>query len=45
MKVSMSNKERLETYIFNPVVDGSEENKKFFKWTPTGRLELGTVQG
>lgn len=25
------------------VTDGSEENKKFFRWTPSGRISLGTV--
>lgn len=33
----------LHGYIFQPVTDGSEENKKFFAATPTGRLEVGTV--
>lgn len=42
-KISKSGNEFLETYVFNPVTSGSEENKSFFKFTPTGRLELGTV--
>lgn len=25
---------------FGAVIDGSEENKHFFKWTPTGKLEF-----
>jgi len=27
----------------NVVTSGSEENKEFFKWTPYGQLEMGTV--
>lgn len=27
----------------NPVVSGSEENDKFFKYTPYGELRLGTI--
>jgi hypothetical protein len=26
-----------------PVISGSPENESFFKWTPSGMLELGTV--
>jgi hypothetical protein len=26
-----------------PVVNGSEENQKFFKWTPYGEIKLGLV--
>ena len=40
--------ERTETtnggkVILSPVTGGSEENAKFFKWTPYGRLETGTI--
>lgn len=31
------------TIRMSPVTSGSDENKEFFKWTPTGRLEMGTV--
>lgn len=27
--------------VLNPVIDGSEENKEFFKWTPGGQINLG----
>lgn len=27
----------------SPVVSGSAENKEFYKWTPSGRIELGTI--
>lgn len=26
-----------------PVIDGSEENKKFFMYTPYGKIEMGTI--
>jgi hypothetical protein len=29
--------------ILSPVIDGSEENKKFFLYTPYGKIEMGTV--
>jgi hypothetical protein len=28
---------------FEPVYDGSEENREFFKWTPGGQIKLGVV--
>lgn len=27
-----------------PVVNGSEENKNFYKWTPGGRIELNILR-
>ena len=27
----------------SPVIDGSEENKKFFMYTPYGKIEMGTI--
>lgn len=27
----------------NPVISGSKENESFYKWTPSGSLELGTI--
>ncbi len=35
--------EELRTIKLGCVVDGSEENKKFFKYTPFGQIELGTL--
>ena len=32
------------TAKFSPVMDGSEENKKFYAATPSGSLEVGTYQ-
>jgi hypothetical protein len=32
----------LYTAVFTAVTDGSPENKSFFKYTPSGRLEVGT---
>lgn len=29
--------------ILEPVKDGSEENKSFFKWTPSGMISLGCI--
>lgn len=29
------------SFKFNVVTEGSEENKEFFKWTPSGQLSLG----
>jgi hypothetical protein len=33
----------LKTIKMTPVCSGSEENKQFFKWTPSGTLELGVL--
>ena len=35
--------EELRTLTLTAVSDGSEENKKFFRWTPFGKIELGTL--
>jgi hypothetical protein len=29
--------------VLYPVISGSEENKAFFKWTPSGKLEMGIM--
>jgi hypothetical protein len=34
--------EPLVTIKMNPVISGSEENKTFFKYTPSGEVRLGT---
>lgn len=31
------------TIELEPVYDGSAENKDFYKWTPAGRIVLGTI--
>lgn len=31
------------TIKMQPVTSGSEENKQFFKWTPSGSLNMGVV--
>lgn len=31
------------TITFYPVTTGSEENKNFYKWTPTGDISFQTV--
>lgn len=33
------------TAQFAPVTEGSEENEKFFRWTPSGHIQLGTING
>ena len=33
----------LKTASLQPVMGGSEENKEFFKWTPTGSIDLGAM--
>jgi len=40
--------ERAETtsggkVTLSPVTSGSEENKNFFRWTPWGKLDMGTI--
>lgn len=35
--------ELLTTIKLAPVVGTSEENKAFFRWTPSGTIDLGTV--
>jgi hypothetical protein len=32
-----------ETVVLYPVSGNSEENKQFFRWTPTGKIELGIL--
>lgn len=32
-----------QTLKFLPVTCGSAENEKFFKWTPSGLIEIGTI--
>jgi hypothetical protein len=33
----------LTTIKLMPVVSGSEENKQFYRWSPSGSIDLGTV--
>ena len=40
---SMQGGKEMRTLNFTPVSSGSEENKKFWEWTPSGSLQLGTV--
>ncbi len=35
--------EELRRIKLNVVVDGSPENKEFFKWTPSGQIDIGTL--
>jgi hypothetical protein len=36
-------KTEMRTLNFTPVCSGSEENKAFWRWTPSGSVQLGTV--
>lgn len=38
-----SSGKELRTLKFTPVIDGSAENKEFYAYTPSGNIELGTV--
>lgn len=38
------NKKPLYEAEFSAVIDGSEENKKFFEWTPSGSLKIGVYK-
>ncbi len=29
--------------ILSPVTSGSPENEEFFRWTPYGKIEIGTI--
>lgn len=33
----------LKTANLTPVTSGSPENERFFKWTPGGQIQLGTI--
>lgn len=33
----------LKTATLHPVTSGSPENAEFFKWTPSGQIQLGTI--
>ena len=40
---SYGSKAELRTIHLSAVTDGSPENKEFFKWTPSGRIEIGVL--
>lgn len=42
-ETSLNGKEELRTIHLSPVIDGSPENKDFFKWTPSGKIEIGIL--
>lgn len=37
------NDKELQNIKMSPVTNGSEENKKFYAYTPCGQISLGTV--
>lgn len=38
-------KGEIQTIVMSPVCDGSDENKRFYAATPSGQVNLGTVNG
>lgn len=42
-ETSLQGVEECRSLKLSAVYSGSEENKEFFKFTPYGRIELGTV--
>jgi hypothetical protein len=40
LKIEMTEGFYLE---FSPVIEGSPENKEFFKYTPSGKLTMATI--
>ncbi len=43
VKTWMSGEKKVANLNFSIVAGTSEENEKFFEWTPYGKMELGTV--
>ena len=41
--VSITNTQNGSSIKLEPVIAGSPENEEFFKWTPYGFCELGTI--
>lgn len=35
--------QKQESVILQPVINGSEENKQFYQYTPSGKLELSIM--
>ena len=40
---SVTTTESGKSVKLQPVAGGSEENESFFKWTPYGSIEIGTI--
>lgn len=36
-------KDELRNIKLTPVTNNSDENKQFFRWTPFGKIEIGTL--
>lgn len=41
--ITSSGENQTNTFEFVPVTGNSEENKQFWKWTPSGSFKLGCV--
>lgn len=42
--VETTNNRSGHTASFEPVIEGSKENEKFFKYTPSGKLDISTLK-
>jgi len=40
---SVTQTENGTSVILEPVTQGSLENESFFRWTPWGKIEMGTI--
>ena len=40
---SITSTENGASIELRPVISGSEENEKFFKWTPGGSIQMSTI--
>jgi len=43
-KTTSSPEPFIYNYRFSAVTSGSDENKKFWKWTPSGMIELSSIR-
>ena len=43
-QMSSSPEPFIDNYKFSAVTSGSDENKKFWKWTPSGMIELSSIR-
>lgn len=41
--ISGAGENQTNTFVFTPVTGGNDENKSFWKWTPSGKLEFNCL--